>query len=370
MPCSTRRPARRGRGRWAQRPHLPRPTWRAPGCRSTSSRPATPWAGAPPPSTPSGRGSTSAAATTGCSAPPRWPTSWSSPTTGCATSRWTPPTSTCPGTAPPPGPSSPTPTAPSTRWARLHPAEVAGYRRYLADTRPVAELVLEVASGPPTPGRVARLLAGRHASASLPAALEPHQRRQRAALLLQQRGPAWRRPSRRVPRSGGSRPTRRARGWARWATRSSTWRRWDGPWAAAAPCPPRCRGAAAAGGTVHTGRRVQAILCEGDGVVGVELDGGERMDADVVVSAVDPYETFVTWLRHPPPAALGLVRRWRGATRPRRLRVEARRGGGHAAPAAGRGGHPGPARRAWGRRPAVATVVVAPPWTTWPGRTR
>jgi phytoene dehydrogenase-like protein len=106
--------------------------------------------------------------------------------------------------------------------------------------------------------------------------------------------------------------------------------------------------------------RVQALVCEGEAVRGVELDTGEVLEADVVVSAVDPRTTFVRWLRHPPPAALGLVRHWRSvvapdgyeskldavvATPPRLRAVEAI--GGHLA--------------ALGvEEPGVATVVVAP----------
>ena len=44
---------------------------------------------------------------------------------------------------------------------RTHPGEVDGYRRYLAAARPVAELVLELATAPPTLPRVARRLLDR-----------------------------------------------------------------------------------------------------------------------------------------------------------------------------------------------------------------
>jgi phytoene dehydrogenase-like protein len=106
---------------------------------------------------------------------------------------------------------------------------------------------------------------------------------------------------------------------------------------------------------------VQAIVCEGDGVRGVQLDGGELMEADVVVSAVDPYDTLVTWLRHPPPAALGLVRDWRSTARP----------DGYESKIDAVVGAPPRLRAVEAIRdhlaalgvadPAVATVVVAPP---------
>ena len=44
---------------------------------------------------------------------------------------------------------------------------------------------------------------------------------------------------------------------------------------------------------------------------GVELDDGTVLEAPLVVSACDPRETFVRWLRDPPAAAGPLVERWR-----------------------------------------------------------
>ena len=52
------------------------------------------------------------------------------------------------------------------------------------------------------------------------------------------------------------------------------------------------RACAAFGGEIRTGARVQRVVHE-DGVVrGVELEGGERIEAPVVVSALDPRQTF------------------------------------------------------------------------------
>jgi phytoene dehydrogenase-like protein len=67
----------------------------------------------------------------------------------------------------------------------------------------------------------------------------------------------------------------------------------------------------AAGGAVRCDARVAAILCEGERVRGVELDDGTRIEAPLVVSACDPRETFVAWLRSAPSRAEPLVARWR-----------------------------------------------------------
>ncbi len=65
-----------------------------------------------------------------------------------------------------------------------------------------------------------------------------------------------------------------------------------------------------AGGTLRTSTKVAAITCEGDGVRGVAFDDGSEVTAGVVVSACNPHDTFLNWLKHPPPQARDLVRRW------------------------------------------------------------
>jgi phytoene dehydrogenase-like protein len=66
----------------------------------------------------------------------------------------------------------------------------------------------------------------------------------------------------------------------------------------------------ACGGTLRTSTRVEAIVCGARGIEAVRTADGEEITANVVVSACDPRRTFVEWLRDPPPAAEGLVRRW------------------------------------------------------------
>lgn len=70
----------------------------------------------------------------------------------------------------------------------------------------------------------------------------------------------------------------------------------------------------AAGGTLRTSARVTEICCTGDRVSGVRVvdcDGeAELIAVRRVVSACNPHDTFLRWLKHPPPVAADLIRRW------------------------------------------------------------
>lgn len=65
------------------------------------------------------------------------------------------------------------------------------------------------------------------------------------------------------------------------------------------------------GGTLMTSTRVRAITCEGERVRGVMIDDDLEIRAPIVVSACNPHDTFVAWLRNPPASAKQLVDRWR-----------------------------------------------------------
>ena len=68
-----------------------------------------------------------------------------------------------------------------------------------------------------------------------------------------------------------------------------------------------------AGGTLRTKSPVDTIMCTGDRVSGVALADGTEVSARVVVSACNPHDTFLRWLKSPPASARGLIRRWRNA---------------------------------------------------------
>ncbi len=67
----------------------------------------------------------------------------------------------------------------------------------------------------------------------------------------------------------------------------------------------------AAGGVLRTKSAVDTILCEGERVRGVGLVDGAEITAPIVVSACNPHDTFLRWLKNPPNSARDLVRRWR-----------------------------------------------------------
>jgi phytoene dehydrogenase-like protein len=67
----------------------------------------------------------------------------------------------------------------------------------------------------------------------------------------------------------------------------------------------------AAGGQLCTESRVDTILCDNDSVFGVRLSDGTEFVAPVVVSACNPHDTFLRWLKNPPPKADSMMRRWK-----------------------------------------------------------
>lgn len=69
--------------------------------------------------------------------------------------------------------------------------------------------------------------------------------------------------------------------------------------------------ATAAGASIRTGARVDAILADRTRVTGVRLEGGEAVEAGAVVVACDPRRALVEWLREPPAGVETFVGRWR-----------------------------------------------------------
>jgi phytoene dehydrogenase-like protein len=64
------------------------------------------------------------------------------------------------------------------------------------------------------------------------------------------------------------------------------------------------------GGLLRTGTKVVGIVCEGNSVRAVQTSDGATVTARIVVSACDPHRTFVKWLKNPPARAQSLVERW------------------------------------------------------------
>jgi phytoene dehydrogenase-like protein len=199
---------------------------------------------------------------------------------------------------------------------RTYPDEVDGYRRYYASAKPVAELILELANHRPTPRRALARVADR--------------RGRGVATLLR-----WSRASvgevlRTYFRTDAVRAPAFAFGPAVWGIPPSTPGSGLGalgqafkhvaevgrPVGGSGAFTDSVRCAfQAAGGEVRTSAAVTAIHCDGESVRGVELAGGEMVEAPIVVSACDPHRTFVAWLRSAPTGAQRLVEKWNARPR-------------------------------------------------------
>lgn len=198
--------------------------------------------------------------------------------------------------------------------AHTYPDQVDGYRRYLADALPVARLALAATNDVPTRralvGRVverrgrgvATMLAwGRRSVA------EVLRRYFTAEQLL---GP----PITTGPGVWGLSPftPRTGLGALTYALKHIT--PTGRPEGGSGALTQAVLGAyEASGGKVRCDARVAAITCEGTRVRGVRLVDGTEITASVVISAADPHQTFVDWLRDPPAAAQSMVQRWRRA---------------------------------------------------------
>lgn len=193
-----------------------------------------------------------------------------------------------------------------------HPDQVDGYRRYVRAARPVAELVLEAASEPPTRGRLLRGLAERRGRGL--ATLVRWSRRSVADVLGDFftsdaiTGPAVATG----PVVWGVSPHTRGAGLGALATVMKHVAQVGRPVGGSGALTDAIKSAfEAAGGTVLSGVRVSALTCEGNRVRGVEFTDGTLVDAPLVISSCDPHTTFLSWLRSPPSVAQQVVRRWR-----------------------------------------------------------
>jgi phytoene dehydrogenase-like protein len=193
---------------------------------------------------------------------------------------------------------------------RTHPHEVEGYARYLHAAIPVAGLLVELASAPPTPRHVLHGLSERHGRGLRH--LVEWSRRSVASVLRDfftdeallapavATGPAVWGLSPESPGTGAG-----ALGYAMKHLVAP-----GRPVGGSGALPAALRSAVeAAGGTVRTGAVVERLQVERAGVRAVVLAGGEEVAARAVVAACDPQAVFVHWLAGGVPA--GLERAWR-----------------------------------------------------------
>ena len=195
---------------------------------------------------------------------------------------------------------------------RNYPQEVDGYRRYLKAALPAVQLVFDAANDPPSLGGLTKkVLAkkGRGVSTML------RWSRRSAADVMREffTTDALQGPGMLVgPMVWGISPELKGSGLGALTYALRHVGRVGRPIGGSGEVPRALRAAfELAGGTVRTDTRVAAITCEGAGVRGVTLADGTEITAGIVVSACNPHDTFLTWLRDPPPQAHGLVDRWR-----------------------------------------------------------
>ncbi len=194
--------------------------------------------------------------------------------------------------------------------ARTHPGEVEGYRRYVADAAPIARLVLEAGSAPPSALGLAGV-AARSRGAGVARMLE-WSRRSAAEVLDRYFSPSFS-----GPMLGG--------GPVVWGVSPM----WPGTGVGAVapvmkhlvPCGRPVGGsgaltdalaasAAASGARICTSTLVSAIGCEGGRVSTVSTSTGDVWRAAQVVVACDPRRAMVEWLSDPPASAAGMIDRW------------------------------------------------------------
>lgn len=176
-----------------------------------------------------------------------------------------------------------------------HPGQVDGYRRWIADALPVADLILAVTNEVPTLRNVAsRVLAGRGVARMLAwnrMSAEEVLRRYLTdeALLAPILATA--------PTVWGLAPDTPGTGLAA-ANLALRHRIPPGrPVGGSGAFPDSVRAALEkAGGVVRCGETVDRIVVSGGRVAGVRLAGGDTVPASIVVGAVDPYRVFVEWL--------------------------------------------------------------------------
>ncbi|MEO7369931.1 MAG: NAD(P)/FAD-dependent oxidoreductase [Ilumatobacteraceae bacterium] len=189
---------------------------------------------------------------------------------------------------------------------------MAGYRRYLKAAIPAAQMVLDNANDPPSIRTIGKKVIARRGRGA--ATLLRWSRRSAADVMRSYfadealRGPGmvtgpmvWG-ISPELPGSGLGALTYAMRHVARVGR----------PVGGSGMVPESLRRAfVAAGGTLLLDTKVAHLTCEGVRIRGMVCTDGTEVTAPIVVSACNPHDTFLAWLRDPPPQARPLVERWR-----------------------------------------------------------
>jgi beta-carotene ketolase (CrtO type) len=195
---------------------------------------------------------------------------------------------------------------------RLYPGEVDGYRRYLEAAIPAVKLVLANANEPPTLAGIAQRVArcrGRGAATLL------RWSRRSAADIMREffthealRGPAMVTG----PMVWGISPEFAGSGLGALTYALRHVGTVGRPVGGSGMVPVALQRAFESyGGTLRLASAVDSIVCDARQVCGVTLADGGEITAPIVVSACNPHDTFLSWLKHPPAGADKLVQRWR-----------------------------------------------------------
>jgi phytoene dehydrogenase-like protein len=199
--------------------------------------------------------------------------------------------------------------------AQSHPDSVAGYRKYARAAIPVAQLILDAASRPPTRGSLLSSVirkGGRGVATMLKMS------RMSAADVMREFfdneaiiGPAMVEG----PVVWGLSPETPGTGLGAISLALRHVAHVGRPEGGSGVLPESIKQSfLQAGGLLRTNTRVTGILCEGNNVSAVQTSDGATVTARIVVSACDPHRTFVSWLKNPPSRATSLVERWRTST--------------------------------------------------------
>lgn len=196
--------------------------------------------------------------------------------------------------------------------SQTHPHAVDGYRRYLDDALPVAELALDIARTKPSMAAMASTVLSRRAAGAMTLL---RWARASQADVLGAYFDDWHLIMPAVtsgPTVWGVPHTEPGTGMAAalYATRHLI--KSGRPVGGSGALTDSVRVAfEAAGGSTRLDSRVERLLVADGGVTGVQLDDGTRLAAPHVVAACDPQRVFVDWMDVVPPAARRLVDQWR-----------------------------------------------------------
>ncbi|HEY7627588.1 MAG TPA: NAD(P)/FAD-dependent oxidoreductase [Ilumatobacteraceae bacterium] len=197
--------------------------------------------------------------------------------------------------------------------AHAYPVEVEGYRRYIQAALPAARMVLDNANDPPSIGGIARKVAARRGRGAL--TLLRWSRRSAADVMRQYfTSPALLGPAMVTgPMVWGVSPELAGTGLGALTYAMRHAGQVGRPVGGSGMVPESIRRAFEhAGGTLMLSTKVAHLTCEGDAIRGMVCTDGTEITAPVVVSACNPHDTFLVWLKDPPPQAQPLVARWKG----------------------------------------------------------